>query len=248
MSEDTEVERDYETEAREQGWNPDYDGPNKVDPKVFVEKGEKIAGMALKRLEKAESQITTLQESNRQFGEYHKQTLETQRKNDADKIADLEGQLAQAITDGDGANYTRLNREIKKVESQQQPNGNDAQAYANIAETWARDNTWYADDPKLRTYADGLADKLRHEGYQGEAYFSEITRRVQEDFPDSFKNPNKSKAGSVETGGQRAVQSKEGTYDSLPPDAKAFCDSFVKEGFMTREQYVETYEFDEGGQ
>ena len=39
-------ERNYEEEATEQGWNPDYDGPNKTDAKTFVEKGEKIAGIA----------------------------------------------------------------------------------------------------------------------------------------------------------------------------------------------------------
>ena len=72
---------------------------------------------------------------------------------------------------------------------------------------------------------------------------------VKQDHPDDFKNPNKSKSSSVEAGGELSTDtSKEGTYDSLPPDAKAACDDFVKSGFMSREDYVKTYEFEEGGQ
>ena len=247
MSEDME-ERDYTQEAKEQGWNENFDGPNKVDAKVFVERGEKIAGILKSKVERLENKVDNLTESNRQFGEYHKQTLEKQRQSDATKIADLKAQVAQAVTDGDGQAYTKYNNDIDRLQSQQpSPNGDDKE-FSDLYQNWVGENKWYTDDLKLRTYADGVADRLTAEGLTGRAYFSEITRQVKEDFSESFTNPNKSKAGNVEVGGQRAVGSKERSYENLPPDAKASCDGFVKDGFMTREDYVATYEFEEGGQ
>ena len=244
----TEDTRDYEELAKEQGYNENYDGPNKVDAKVFVERGEKIAGILKSKVDRLENKVDSLTESNRQFGEYHKQTLETQRKKDADQIATLKAQVAQAVTDGDGQADTKYSNDIENIQSQQPAPNGDAQAWNQMSQQWASQNTWYADNPKLRAYADGISDQLRAEGFTGRAYFSEITRKVQEDFAEEFTNPNKSNAAGVEAGGQRAVQSKEGSYESLPPDAKAACDGYVRDGFMAREDYVATYEFDEGGQ
>jgi len=247
MSEDTE-DRNYEAEASEQGWNANFDGPNKTDAKTFVERGEKIAGILKSKVDRLESRVENLTESNKQFGEYHKQTLENQRQKDAGTIAELKAKVAQAVTDGDGQAYTKYSNDIDSLQSQQpEPNG-DAQAWNQMSQEWASKNSWYADNPKLSAYADGISDRIRSEGYTGRAYFSEITRRVEEDFAEEFKNPNKSKSSGVEAGGQRAVQSNAGNYDSLPPDAKAACDDFVKQGFMTREDYVSNFEFDEGGQ
>jgi len=249
MEEKAYETRDYEAEAREQGW-VDRDAwkgdPNKhTNAQTFVERGEKIAGILKNRLDKQDAQIKGLQESNRQFGEYHKQTLDAQKRQNAEKVASLEGQLAQAITDGDGAAYTRVNREINDLKVDDSV-PNDAGAWDQLAQGWANENPWYNENPKLRRYADGLSDEIRAQGFNGKAYFTELTRQIQEDFPDDFKNPNKDKASNVESEGQLSVtDSKDKTYDNLPAAAKRACDDFVKQGFMTRESYVETYEFEE---
>ena len=238
-------ERNYEAEAVEQGWNPDFDGPNKVDAKTFVEKGEKIAGMATARAKKLESRIEHLEDANRQFGEYHKQTLEQQKQKTAERIADLEAKVAQAITDGDGQEYTRASREIESLKNDTPAPTDDAQAWAKMTQSWMSDNDWYNKNRKLRIYADGVSDELRADGFTGKAYFQELTRRVKEDNPEEFKNPAKAAASAVEGGGQLSTgNSKEHTYDDLPADAKAACDKFVKDGFMKQEDYVSTYEFD----
>ena len=243
-------ERDYTAEASEQGWTPkeDWKGPEDkwTDAKTFVERGEKIAGILKSKVDRLEHRVENLTESNKKFGEYHKQTLETQRKKNAEKIAELEGQLAQSITDGDGQAYTRTRNEIESIKSSQVEPTDDAEAWNQMAQSWASENKWYAENRKLARYADGLSDEIRAEGYVGQAYFNELTRRVQEDFPDEFKNPNKSKPGGVEEGGQLSTtNSKAHTYENLPPDAKAACDDFVKDGFMKREDFIKQYEWDE---
>ena len=238
-------ERNYEEEALAQGWNPDFDGPNKSDAKTFVEKGEKIAGILKSKVDRQGRQIENLIQSNKEFGEYHKTTLKAQHKKDAGRIEELELKIAQAITDGDGQVYTNTRREIDDLKSTQEVATDDATAWNNMAQSWARDNQWYSENHKLAVYADGLSDQIRQEGYNGQAYFSELTRRVQEDFPEEFSNPNKNKPASVEGGGPVSEASKERSYANLPDDAKAACNDFVKQGFMTKEAYVATYEFDE---
>ncbi len=113
-----------------------------------------------------------------------------------------------------------------------------------MVQAWAGQNEWYSTNQKLATYADGLSDVLRNEGYTGQAYFSELSRRVKADHPEEFKNPNKSKPSGVDIGSQ-VSDSKAKTYDALPADAKKACDGFVADGFMTQEDYVEQFEFED---
>jgi len=243
-------ERNFEAEASEQGWTPkeNWKGPEEkwTDAQTFVERGEQIAGILKSKNAKLEGRIHNLEESNKKFGEYHKKTLETQQRKDAEKIQELEGQLAQAITDGDGQAYTRYNREIDTLKSEQVVPTDDQQLWAQMSQSWVAENPWYTENHKLARYADGVSDEIRAEGYNGQAYFSELTRRVHADFPEEFKNPNKEKANAVSEGGQRSTgNSKAKSYDTLPADAKAACDDFVNQGFMTKEQYLESYEFED---
>jgi hypothetical protein len=238
-------ERNYETEAEEQGWNPNFDGPNKVDAQTFVERGEKIAGILKSRVDKQDVEITRLKEANKQFGEYHKQTLEKQHQESEKQIHTLQAEVAQAITDGDGAAYTRASQEIDTLKAASVP-VNDQDAWAQMSQQWVGDNQWYNTNDKLGRYADGVAEQVIADGYQGAAYFSELTKRVQEEFPDEFKNPNKTKANAVEASGELSTTtSKDRNYKNLPADAKRACDDFVAQGFMTRDAYVEQFEFED---
>lgn len=244
----TTEEKNYEAEASEQGWTPkeEWKGPPEkwTDAKTFVERGEKIAGILKSKVSRLEEKVDNLTESNRKFGEYHKQTLEAQRKKNAERISELETKLAQSITDGDGQAYTQTRREIDELQSQEPPS--DEREWAAMSQSWINDNQWYQTNRKLARYADGISDEIRAEGYNGRAYFSELTRRVKEDFPEEFENPKKSKASSVEEGGQiSTTNSKAHKYENLPSDAKKACDDFVKAGFMTKEDYLKTYEWDE---
>ena len=115
-----------------------------------------------------------------------------------------------------------------------------------MTQDWVADNPWYNENRKLGAYADGIADQVQRSGYSGQAYFSELTKRVREDFPEEFENPNKARANSVEAGGQLSTEgSKEHSYESLDAESKAACDGFVKDGFMTQKDYLATYEWED---
>ena len=245
-------ERNYEQEAREQGWKPkeEFNGPEDkwTDAKTFVEKGEKITGILKSRVDRLEQTAAELRKANKEFGEYQKRLRETEREKLKSRISELEAQRAAAINEGDGQAFTRLDREIDSAKQglHEPAPANGAHGIDPIGEAWARDNQWYGRDMKLTAFADGISAMVEAEGYSGQAYFNEITRRTKDVFPESFENPRKGGANPVDEGGEiETGGSKAHTYENLPPDARAACDRFVEAGLTSKEDYVASYEWEE---
>ena len=237
-------ERDYEAEAIKDGWNPNFDGPGKKDAKTFVEDGEKISGMLKSKIDRLEERIGSLTDTNAEFKKYTDKQREKDHKENERLIAELEAAKAQAITDGDGVAAVKAEREINQLQVDPRPAADEA-AYNRMATQWATDNEWYATNKKLSGFANGIADDILREGYQGQAYFNELTRRVKDTFPEEFKNPNREKASSVETDGSSKGGSKAKTWANLPADAKAAAIRFENDipGYK-REDYVAAYEWE----
>jgi uncharacterized protein involved in exopolysaccharide biosynthesis len=112
-------ERNFEQEARQDGWRPqeEWNGdPEKwVDAETFVERGEKITGILKSKADRLEQRLHKLEHANKKFGEYHKQQLDAQKKAAEQKIERLEDLLAEAISNGDGQAYNMLNKEITNL-------------------------------------------------------------------------------------------------------------------------------------
>lgn len=240
-------ERDYEQEARDDGWVPqdDWKGdPEKhVDAKTFVERGEKISGILKSKIGRLEDRIDSLTQSNAEFKKYTDKQLAREHEKNEKLIADLERAKAQAITDGDGAAAVQAEKDIQSLQKEVP---RDANAYNQLAQEWAAENPWYASNRKLGRFADGIADEIVAQGYQGKAYFNELTRQVREEFPEDFENPNRKKANVVEEGGTKEVSdSKAQTWANLPKEAKEAAKRFEKDipGF-TRDQFVSEYEWE----
>jgi len=246
------MDRNYEQEAREQGWKPkeEWTGPEDkwTDAESFVEKGDKIAGILKSRLDRQDQQIQKLQSDNKAFGEYQKNLRDKDKAKNATLLAELEALRATAITEADGAEYTRVDREIQQVRADldtPDPQVNGETELNVLAQAWLLNNSWYNTNNKLQTYADGLAEKVEAEGYNGQAYFTELTRRVQEAFPEEFSNKRQTQANAVETGGElETVDSTAHTYENLDPESKAACDRFVASGLTTKEDYVANFEWE----
>lgn len=237
---------DIETQAREQGWVPkeEWKGPEEkwTEASIFVEKGEKISGILKSRVDRQQHEIDRLKSANKEFGELQKKIQSRLRRDNEILLSQLEAERAQAITDGDGAAFTKVDRQIEQAKRDLSPPNQVANP---LGDAWLEDNDWYNTNSKLQTFADGLADKIIGEGYQGKAYFNELTRRIKEAFPEEFSNPNKAGSNAVESGGEKVVKSKEKkSYDNLPQYAKDACDKFVKAGLTSQDDYVKLYEWE----
>lgn len=241
-------ERNYEQEARQDGWVPkeDWKGPEErwTEAQAFVEKGEKINGMLKGKVGRLEDRVESLMRSNADFKTYTDGQREAQSKRHKQEIAALEDQRAQAITDGNGQEAVRVEREIKQLDSEQPPPVN-AEVHSQMAQHWASENQWYATNQKLSGYADGIAERIVQQGYTGQAYFNELTRQVKETFPEEFNNPNKNKPNGVETSGSQETPSKEQSWESLPAADKKTAERFIRDiPGMTQESFLETYEWE----
>ena len=240
-----EAERDFETEARADGWVPktEWKGPEEKwrPAEEFVSVGENINGILKNKVDRLETRINELTTSNREITEFAKQSQAKDRKESERLISELEGLRQQAVTDGDGAAFTKADTEIHNLRKEPPPTQSNPEA-----ERWLGGNQWYANNPKLAAYADGISDRLRDQGYNdhGTAYFEELTRQVKETFPDDFGNSHRSQPTAVETGGEVAIDREAQTFDNLPADAKVQFARFERDipGF-TKEQYVEQYDW-----
>ena len=253
MSEEPEVvveepeERNFDDEARKEGWVPEeeWNGPKEkwVDSATFVERGEKIAGILKSKVSRLEEEVQRLAESNKQFGAFHKTSLEKEQKKAAQAIKELEQLRKQAISEGDGDAFDAADRQLSELKREAPQT--DQTAHAQMAQQWLAENKWYNESPKLGPYADGIAERVAAEGYSGKAYFNELTRRTKEAFPEEFSNTRRTQSSAVEGGGEKETKnSKAKTYDNLPSDAKAACANFVRGGFMTKEEYVKQYDWE----
>jgi hypothetical protein len=113
---------------------------------------------------------------------------------------------------------------------------------------WHSENKWYDEknEPEMFDAAEAAALRLSRtdKSLTGRHFMDKVTEIIKEKFPDRFENPRR-KSAPHEGGGSRGESKGGHTYAALPADAKKKCDAYVKEGLMTREQYAETYPWDE---
>ena len=245
--ENTEQERDYEAEARAQGWVPEeeFKGANPpkefLDAKTFVERGTEINGYLKTKLARLEEQLEETRRASGEFREFTQKQLNRERKERENLIKELESRRAQAIQDSDGDEFTRVDKELTDLRQEQQ--ADLSPKHDPLVEKFLAENSWYSTNPKLAGYADGIAEKVVAEGYREQAYYNELARRVKETFPEEFSTPS---TPHVESG-QESKASSPGSksYEALPPEAKEQCDIFIRTiPNFTKEQYVATYDWD----
>ena len=242
---------EIEEQAREQGWvdKEEWKGdPDKwSEATVFVEKGEKLLPLLRKRVERQSEEIKKLNTVFKEFGEFSKQSQDRLREQNKTLLSKLEEKRAQAITDGDGETFTQAEREIKQLERSQPQSRPEL---SPEQQKWLSDNDWYDQnsenyDEQLYIYAEGASKIVANQGYTGQAYLDELTRKVKRDNPGKFENAKKTRSNAVETGGTTSVKDpKARTYENLDAEAKSACDKFVKQGFTTVEDYVKNYEWE----
>lgn len=155
---------------------------------------------------------------------------------------------AAAIENNDGARFQELEADKdkliqnkpEKIEVDDRPKGNPE------FEAWVEKNQWYNTDNDLREYADYAASVVSrsHPNLAGKEFFEEVKRKVMGVYPAKFENPNRQNASDVDGGsvqGAGDTKKKGKTYRDLPQDAKQACDAFVKDGLMTKEDYIKEY-------
>ena len=261
----------FESEARAQGWvaAEEFRGSESdwVDAETFVRRGKEIMPILrknneklLKELGEARKIAEEARESAKEFREYQKQQFEKKTK-------DLEGQLEQlkqakrdAITQGDGDRAIAIDDAMDDLKEQRLEAKEDLKAAEEkakevpqftqdpILNNWMEKNDWFGKDSRMTNIANGVGVTLRQEdpNLAGQAFLDKLDSELQEMFPEKYgkkRTPNPME-GSPNGTARPSVSSGKKSYGNLPPEAKAACDKFVKQGLMTKEAYVAEYDWE----
>lgn len=248
---------EIEDKARRMGWRPQEefkgDATRWVDAETFVRRGEEVlpivqaANRQLERaLEKATGKIAEMEQTFREFGEHHTRTVKSQYER---AMRDLEERQAYAAEAGDVEGVKALTREITDLTAQMsEPKAEDKKPKPDpkleqAITAFKADNPWFETDAAMTGAAVAIADQLVKEGVlDTDAQLAEVAKRIRAEFPHKFENPRRSAAAAVE-GASGQKRSAQKTYSDLPAEAKAACDRFVKQGLLTRDQFVKDYQW-----
>lgn len=231
-----------EVEARHAGWVPkdEYQGDeNKwVDADEFIRRGplfEKInsTGRELKEVRKALEQLKA----------HHNQVKEIAFK---DAIAALKAEKKQAFIEGDPDKIVAIDERIDDAKEKQR--AFEAQQAVEIAQSvqtqinpefqaWTNRNSWYDTSKPMRAFADALGIELHQSGLSPSEVLKRVEAQVKEEFPNKFRNANRDKALTVESGGKGTGKASSSHYN-LTDTERSVMNTFIRQGIMTAEQYV----------
>lgn len=270
---DNHDDSEFAEEASRYGWQPkdSYKGdPDKwVDAETFVKRGREINPILRKNnerllaeLKQAQTQISEMQLSIKEFGDIYKKLNESAYEK---AIKDVKAQMREARRDGDddladdlSDQLESLKEEAKNIKVPKIPAPEEDQKRQQaerqlILQEWVGDNPWYSREknPDLFYLADGIAMEVARENPNivgTRAFLDEVGARVRRQAPDRFKKRGSAADSSGASNNGGSAGGKRGrSYNDLPPEAKAACDRMTTEGRpgyikgFTREKYVAQY-------
>lgn len=241
-----------------------------VDAETFVKRGREILPILrknnenlIKDLNQTKEQLKEFREAAEEFKRFQRESYERKATDYERRIQEIKDSRAQAITDGDGQKVNALDdaldeakesfreakQAVKDVVSTKEPVATETAATIDpTLQLWLDRNNWFGEDRRMTSIANGIGESLRLEfpGLKGQPFLDKLDEVLAEEFPNKFGGSKKNVSASrVESGSGR--QSRSGSnaqsYDNLPPTAKDACDRFVKQKLMTREQYVQDYDW-----
>lgn len=246
-----------EDRATQDGWVPQdkWKGPSDKwrSAEVFNARGAQFHAILSKKTKTLEESLAAQAEKNeeltktlREFGEHHSRTLDNERKKHEAQIRRLESEKNKADDAGDLDAYKAAEREIQELKAVEPPKPAPTQPqgpHPDVAAFVAR-NAWYSSDAELKAAANMFSTTLEinSPGLSMKENLVKTEEAVRKAYPEKFSNPNRAREQAVESGSiPMTERGSKRDYSSLPQDAKAACDRFVKQGVLTREQYVSQY-------
>lgn len=257
-ADEPQTPRDFEAEARRQGWKPleEFKGdPEKwTDAETFAKRADDNLPM-LQKTTQAQARKLERMERDLKFALGQLQTAE--RRSYEKAKADLEQRQDEAAEVGDLASVRKARDDLKKlnedVATQAAPIATPREAEEAVIE-WREANPWYDSDPVARDYANLVAaDNVDLAKTMRPAEFYEmVAEKVKTRFgarlevaDDDDPKPARKKVSAVEGATPRKGPRGSRTFSDLPVEAQRMADRFVERGYLkSRDDYVKTYQWD----
>ena len=230
----------WESNARDAGWVPldewQGDPEDWTDAKEFVKRGE-----LFHKISNQSGEIKELKRAITGLMEHHQKVKETEFTRALDY---LKQQKKSALEEGDADKLLAVDDAIDTLKEEQQQAKVEAKAEKQEGPSprfvqWVQGNSWYLNDPELRAFADDLGVGIyqRAKGQIDEIELYELVKkRVMKAHPEKFKGQG-TKTPNVEGGNTQTRTNKVDNFQ-LSDDEKRVMNTFVRQGIMTKEEYV----------
>lgn len=231
-----------ELEAMEMGWRPKEEFNGEEDD--FIDAKEFVRRKPL--FDKIDSTTRELKQFKKAFDalKSHYTGVHEAAYNQA--LANLKATRKQAITDGDGDTFDRVDQEIKRVESAAEnlktaidvPEAPEPQVAPQFV-AWTNRNPWYNSVGYMRNFADDLGQKLAATGLDPLTILKQVETAVKKEFPDKFRNSNKDDAPDIESSGRKSSGGKKDDFKLDAQEERIFQTLHKSDPkTFTREKYI----------
>jgi hypothetical protein len=244
-------------EASRKGWVPKdkYKGDlsNWVDAKTFNERGERFVKTLQADIAALKAQLASFEGTKAAFVKFHEEALAAKDAEIKATIAAMRVQRSQAVREGDDDLAVQLEDRIDALKAQQQeakaipataPAAPTTPTPSPVLTEWIADgNQWFEDEPTLRAYAIALGDDMVKNGEtaKGRKFLDMISAKMAEEFPRRFAAKAAPNPHTVEGAANASSSSNSKTERDLPLEDLKLMKQFVKEGWMTKEKFLQSY-------
>ena len=239
-------------EALDTGWLPEdqFKGDKKKwrPAEEWVERGRTLIPIIKTQLRTTESELANLKREFERQKKTSEKLVQMSEKVGQEAYERAKRELTQqqvtAVSEGDVEKWQKLEDEKDKL-TKPEPVAPEPEQFNPAFNDWHKNNDWYLNDEDLTTFANAHAQQINPEGkMDATTLYENVEKKVKELFPHKFSNPARDNLSPVDSpsqlGNDRPSDKK--TYADLPADAKAMCNSFVKQGLIkSREAYVKSY-------
>lgn len=236
-----------EQKALEMGWRPleEFEG----DPEDFIDAKEFVRRKPLfEKIEHQSKELKAVRKALEAFKGHYSKVREVEFER---AMRRLKEEQKQALVDQDVDRFYAIEEakeSIQKekdafVEAQQQSEIKEEPTLHPTFQAWMNRNPWYSTEKHMRVFADDLGVQLART-MPPDQVLKEVEKRVREEFPHKFRNPNKDKPGSVEEGSRssagrtNAGASLSAFEKSLSDDERRVMNQLVRGGHITKEAYL----------
>lgn len=246
-----------EEKARRMGWIPkeEYSGPEEkwVDANVFIERGENELPVLRDRLRKqdevAAKRDREISEMRKDVKALREHTSRVEKQAYEKAIEELRREQEEAITEGDTERFRQIEKKKEDLQKSSQesfaPEQPQQPEVDPIIKDWASQEPWFDNDVEMTEIAIGLSRAHASRNMSMDDNLREVSKKIRDMFPEKFGvNPKRNRPSAVEGGGG-VKRGKGNTYADLPPADRAICDRLIKEGTLTKEEYVKYYPWNE---
>jgi len=234
-----------EQKAIEMGWRKDFEG----DPDDFIDAKEFVRRKPLfDKIEAQNRKIKDMDKTVEALKTHYSKVKETEYKR---ALEALKAQKKQALVDGDADQLLEVDEAIAEVRAAQlederkQPSQQEIHPDFTV---WVDRNKWYLQDSEMREMADafGHAYKNSHPDVEPNEILKAVEQRVKKTFPEKFSNPKRGQPSAVEGSSNTSTRKPSKDTFELTDEQKQVMNKFVRQGVMTKEQYIADLKAAEG--